>query len=147
LGGNQEEDTQHNFHTQSLPTGIRSTFGISMGKEVKIDYWYMLKNESLLREQIDLLKSQLREKDDLIANLVKVPEVKVPEIPINRVSHEPVRRGVINPARALAEMEIKERERYWKEEISRREEAAKAEGNIITDKDLPKDNTIIVTND
>jgi hypothetical protein len=118
-----------------------------MGKEVKIDYWYMLKNESLLREQIDLLKSQLREKDDLIANLVKVPEVKVPEIPINRVSHEPVRRGVINPARALAEMEIKERERYWKEEISRREEAAKAEGNIITDKDLPKDNTIIVTND
>jgi hypothetical protein len=87
----------------------------------KVEYWYFLKQESLLREQIDLLKSrveslekenkQLRETDQDIRTVVQTSES----------TPQPVGKRA-NVARSLAEMEMKEKQEYWKQEIKRREE-------------------------
>lgn len=95
----------------------------------KIDYWYYAKTENLLREQIDLLKSELERTRELVREISK-PNIETPEVPINnKKEYQPV--GRANPARTLAEMEARDREDYWKKEIKRREDAAKTEGNVI----------------
>lgn len=96
----------------------------------KIDYWFYTKTENLLREQIDLLKSEIVTKDKLIESLTNSPVADIEPPTRQEVKiHQPV--GRVNPARMLAEMEAKDREDYWKKEIARREEVAKTEGNII----------------
>ena len=96
----------------------------------KIDYWFYIKSESLLREQIELLKSELAIKDRIIENLSQpiVTDAEASVVNKDKV-HKPV--GRRNNGRVLAEMEALDRENYWKSEIKRREETTKTEGNVI----------------
>lgn len=96
----------------------------------KIDYWYYIKSESLLREQIDLLKSELESKNRIIENLSQPAIISETAPVVDKIKeHQPV--GRRNSARVLAEMEALDRKKYWEAEIARRDAAVKTEGNVI----------------
>lgn len=92
----------------------------------KIDYWYYAKTESLLREQISRLESQLNEANSIISKLSE-PEVRTEVKIVEPKEYKPVG----NRVNVLAQMEAKDREEYWKGEIKRREEEA-AKSNVVT---------------
>lgn len=87
----------------------------------KVDYWYFLKTESLLREQIDLLKSRVESLEKENKELRETDQHIGAPVQTSGTTPQPVGKRA-NVARSLAEMEMKEKQKYWEQEIKRREE-------------------------
>ena len=92
----------------------------------KIDYWYFEKYEHQLEQQINYLKAEIKQKDEIIFSL----SGRGKEAPKNVESpreYKPV--GKPNPTKVLAQMEALDRKNYWEAEIKRRDELIASEGN------------------
>lgn len=94
----------------------------------KIEMWYLNKTESIYREHINYLQSEIRSLRAELSEIrtgSKETRETVPEV----IIHKPIDRSV-SPARTLAEMEARDKAEYWKKEIARREALTKTEGNV-----------------
>lgn len=99
----------------------------------KIDYWYYLEFKNNSRDQIEYLHEEIRKKDEIIARFTN-PVTEVREI-VSPSVNTPV--GKKNSVRVLAEMEAKDRENYWKNEIARRE--SESNSNVMEASDVQKE--------
>lgn len=103
----------------------------------KVDYWYLLKTESLLREQIDLLKSRVESLEKENKELRETDQDVRTPVQTSGETPQPVGKRA-NVARSLAEMEMKEKQEYWKQEIKRREEEDEKRNNERKNKEESK---------
>lgn len=92
----------------------------------KIDYWYFEKSEREFREQINYLKAEIKQKDEIIHSLT-IGNTQIKEV-VEPKEYKAV--GKHNPARVLAQMEALDRKNYWEAEIARRDRLAETEGNV-----------------
>lgn len=93
----------------------------------KIDYWYFEKSEREFREQINYLKAEIKQKDEIIYQFSK-RDLPIEKNVESQREYKPVVRN--NPTKIFSQMEALDR-KYWEAEIKRREESiAKEEGNV-----------------
>lgn len=98
----------------------------------KIDYWYFAKSEREFREQINYLKAEIKQKNEVIYSLT-IGNKEAPKDVESPRKYEPV--GKHNPVKIIAQMEAIDRKNYWEKEIARRDAVIASEGNT-TDKEM-----------
>lgn len=92
----------------------------------KIDYWYFEKYERQLEQQINYLKAEIKQKDEVIYSLT-IGSKEIEKNVESPKKYEPV--GKHNPVKIIAQMEAIDRKNYWEKEIARRDAVIASEGN------------------